>query len=239
MGGFVDSPSVASLAALARTKRVPLVEDLGSGSVGRARRLPLLDDEPAPQDSLELGAQLVCFSADKLFGGPQAGIIAGKTRLIQALKREPFFRALRCDKLILAALEATTDRYLRAAPEGESPVPVLTMLQTTVETLRGRAETILAALGKSNVSARVGVGPAGLGGGTSPQAAIPSVTIDLLPQKIPVVEIAARLRAARPPVIGYIAGGKFRVDLRTVFPSQDKDLVRALKSAWEPKPESS
>lgn len=237
MGGFVDSPSLASLAALARAKRVPFVEDLGSGAVVRDRKMRALDEEPTPRDSLKAGAQLVCFSGDKLFGGPQAGIIAGKARLVAALKREPFFRALRCDKLILAALQATTDRYLEcgSSSTSESPVPVLAMLRTSVETLRARAQAILSALGNSELTAQIGAGQAELGGGTSPQAVIPSITIDVTPGNIPVAEIAARFRAATPPVVGYVAGGKFRLDLRTIFPEQDEDLVRALKSVCEPK----
>ncbi len=113
MDGFVDSPSTESIAKLARGKRVPFVEDLGSGAMIQTETVSGLEHEPTPAEVLRNGVDLVCFSGDKLFGGPQAGIIAGKAKLIAALKREPLFRALRCDKLILAALEATVDIYLR------------------------------------------------------------------------------------------------------------------------------
>ena len=121
---------------------------------------------------------LVCFSGDKLLGGPQAGIIAGRRRMIAALKREPLFRALRCDKLILSALETTVDAYLR----GDADVPVLEMLRTTNDDLRIRAERIIAALDglpPGVLTARVGAGRAQVGGGTLPRSVVPSVTIDL------------------------------------------------------------
>src|SRR6185503_3242385 len=105
MDGFVDSPSTEDLAALARKKRVPFVEDLGSGAITQTQTVEGLEHEPTPTEVLKQGADLVCFSGDKLFGGPQAGLIVGRKRLIDALKRAPLFRALRCDKLILSALD--------------------------------------------------------------------------------------------------------------------------------------
>src|SRR5213080_5480675 len=109
MGGFVESPNTEALAKLARTKRIPFVEDLGSGAIVATEKLGEIEHEPMPDETLKSGVDLVCFSGDKLLGGPQAGIIAGKRRHVTALKREPFFRALRCDKLILSALQATVD----------------------------------------------------------------------------------------------------------------------------------
>src|SRR5580692_4761574 len=113
MDGFVDSPSTEEIALLARKKRIPFVEDLGSGAVIHTETFSGLEHEPTPAEVLRNGVNLVCFSGDKLFGGPQAGIIVGRAKLVAALKREPLFRALRCDKLILAALEATVEIYLR------------------------------------------------------------------------------------------------------------------------------
>ncbi|MDQ3623116.1 MAG: L-seryl-tRNA(Sec) selenium transferase [Verrucomicrobiota bacterium] len=232
MSGFVDSPSAAAIAGLARSKRVPFAEDLGSGAVLRDLKAAALEHEPTPRESLGAGVQLVCFSGDKLFGGPQAGIIAGQARLVSALKRAPFFRALRCDKLILAALQATTDLYLAESAHlpAAASIPVLAMLGTSNDALRARADSILAALQGLPLTARAGEGQSQLGGGTSPQSTIPSITIDVTPARMPVAELAARLRAAAPPVIGYIGGGKFKLDLRTIFPRQDEDLVRALRS---------
>jgi len=111
MGGFVDSPAPEALAALAKKKHVPFVEDLGSGAVMETQQVAGLEHEPTPAEVLRRGVNLVCFSGDKLLGGPQAGIIAGGAQLVAALKRDQFFRALRCDKLIFAALEATVSRY--------------------------------------------------------------------------------------------------------------------------------
>ncbi|MEO8350854.1 MAG: L-seryl-tRNA(Sec) selenium transferase [Chthoniobacteraceae bacterium] len=229
MGGFVASPATVELTKLARARRVPFAEDLGSGAIWRDGKFPVLADEPTPRDSLEAGAPLVCFSGDKLFGGPQAGIIAGKARLIAALKREPFFRALRCDKLILAALQATTDLHLTNTSQ-TAGVPVQAMLHESVDALRARAETIRAALNDLPISAGTGESQAQIGGGASPGSVIPSVTLDLTPKKMSLAEFAARLRAATPPVIGYIASGKLKLDLRTVFPRQDTELIRALQS---------
>ena len=233
MSGFVESPSISEIAALARRKRIPLVEDLGSGAVIPRGDIAALQNEPTPRDSLKAGVQLVCFSGDKLFGGPQAGIIAGNARFIAALKRNPFFRALRCDKLILAGLQATTDQYLAGASRNHSnnSLPIVAMLQTTNEALRARAESIIAALRESPLTMQLGAGESQLGGGTSPQSTIPSVTIDLSPAKISLLEFAARLRASVPPVIGYIAGRKLKLDLRTIFPREDEQLIRVLRSA--------
>jgi len=232
MGGFVTSPAAEELGALARKQHVPLVEDLGSGAVVPTEKLANLEHEPMPAEVLKRGVSLVCFSGDKLLGGPQAGIIAGRARLVAALKRNPFFRALRCDKLILAALQATVDAYLSAA--ASSSVPVLSMLQVPAATLRARAERIVAALAGMPAQVKVGEGSAQLGGGTLPSSVVPSVTLDLLPREGRLAGFAARLRVGHPPVIGYLGGGRFKLDLRTVFPDQDAEVVRALQAALVP-----
>jgi L-seryl-tRNA(Ser) seleniumtransferase len=224
MGGFVESPSTEALAKLARAKRIPLVEDLGSGAIVATEKLGGIEHEPTPNETLKRGVVLVCFSGDKLFGGPQAGIIAGRRRNIAALKREPFFRALRCDKLILTALQATTDLCLAG---NSSELPALALLKNPVEELRARAETLAAQIR----DAAIGEGKARVGGGSLPRAIIPSITLDLLPKKISLDDFSARLRRGSPPIVGYIAGGKFKLDLRTIFPRQDAQLVSALRSA--------
>jgi L-seryl-tRNA(Ser) seleniumtransferase len=228
MGGFVESPNTEALAKLARTKRIPFVEDLGSGAMVATERLGEIEHEPTPNETLKAGVDLVCFSGDKLFGGPQAGIIAGKRRHIAALKREPFFRALRCDKLILTALQTTVDLYL-AGKSGE--LPTLKMLEVTSDHLRLRAKDLLAQIRDLPLRVTVGEGKAQVGGGSLPRAVIPSITLNLLPEKLPLADFAARLRRGSPPVVGYIAGGKFRLDLRTIFPRQDAQLLSALRSA--------
>jgi L-seryl-tRNA(Ser) seleniumtransferase len=227
MGGFVESPSTEALAKLARTKRVPFVEDLGSGAIVATEKLGAMEHEPTPGETLEGGVDLVCFSGDKLFGGPQAGIIAGKRRHIAALKREPFFRALRCDKLILTALQATVDLYLAGE---SSKLPALAMLEVTADELRVRAEALLSQIRDLPLRSSIGEGKAQVGGGSLPRAVISSVTLDLRPDKISVEDFATKLRRGSPPVAGYIAGGKFKLDLRTIFPRQDARIVSALRS---------
>jgi L-seryl-tRNA(Ser) seleniumtransferase len=227
MGGFIESPSTEALAKLARTKRVPFVEDLGSGAIVATEKLGAMEHEPRPNETLRSGVDLVCFSADKLFGGPQAGIIAGKRRHIAALKREPFFRALRCDKLILTALQTTVDLYLAGK---SSELPVLAMLDVTNDELRVRAELLLGQIRDLPLHTAVGEGKAQIGGGSLPRSVIPSVTLDLRPKTISLENLATRLRRGSPPIVGYIAGGKFKLHLRTIFPRQDAEVVSALRS---------
>jgi L-seryl-tRNA(Ser) seleniumtransferase len=228
MGGFVESPSTEALANLARTKRIPFVEDLGSGAIVATEKLGDIEHEPTPNETLKGGVDLVCFSGDKLFGGPQAGIIAGKRRHIAALKREPFFRALRCDKLVLTAMQTAADCYLA---DKSNELPALSMLEITIGELRVRAEALLAKIRDLPLRGSIGEGKAHVGGGSLPRAVIPSVTIDLRPDKISLGDFVARIRRGSPPIVGYIAGGKFKLDLRTIFPEQDAQVVSALRSA--------
>src|SRR5436189_3183679 len=228
MGGFIESPSTDALAKLARTKRVPFVEDLGSGAIVATEKLGAMEHEPTPNETLRSGVDLVCFSGDKLLGGPQAGIIAGKRRHIAALKREPFFRALRCDQLILSALQATVDLYLA---DKSRELPALAMLEVTADQLRVRAEALLAQIRDLPLRSSIGEGKAQVGGGSLPRAVISSVTLDLRPKTISLENLATRLRRGTPPIVGYIAGGKFKLDLRTIFPRQDAGVVSALRTA--------
>ena len=227
MGGFVESPATGEISALARKKRIAFVEDLGSGAVVATEKLSGVEHEPTPAEILKSGVDLVTFSGDKLLGGPQAGIIAGSAKVIERLKREPFFRALRCDKLVLSALQATVDVYLRGQ---EHELPVIKMLSASIEQLRSRAEQISGILvAKTKLACRVGDSKSQIGGGTLPKSAVSSVTLDF---SVPDPKaFGARLRSASPPVIGYVAGRLFKIDLRTVFPEQDEVLVNALRAA--------
>ena len=226
MEGFVDSPSIAELGKLAREKRVPLIVDLGTGL------LKQLDEsserEPTPAEILKEGADLICFSGDKLFGGPQAGIIAGRQRVLDALKREPLFRALRADKLCFAALQATVDLHLT---NSFGNVPVLAMSQTSKDELRARAANIITRLRGLPERISAGRGTVKTGGGTLPRAIISSISIDVQPDNCSANEFAARMRAFTPPVIGYIANRTFKLDLRTIFPRQDDTVVDAIRAA--------
>jgi L-seryl-tRNA(Ser) seleniumtransferase len=242
MEGFVDSPLTEAISELARGKRIPFVEDLGSGAMIQTEIVPGLEHEPTPAEVLRKGVDIVCFSGDKLFGGPQAGVIAGKAKFIAALKREPLFRAFRCDKLILAALEATADCYLRhsaALPSlnaaGRTPsdhvIPLLAMLHTSNDGLQMRAEKIIAALHGLPVEATIGKGRAQIGGGALPRSIMKSTTLDIIYNGVRPQELAARLRSHTPPIIGYIERGQLKLDLRTVFADQDAEIVAALRAA--------
>ena len=171
---------------------------------------------------------MVCFSGDKLLGGPQAGIIAGKERYVRGLKKDAFFRALRCDKLVLSALQTTAEIYLQSSAEG---VPILDMLAITRKELEMRAEAIIEGLNGLPVSAKVGEGRVQIGGGTLPKSVVPSLTIDLSPSTISLEEFARRLRIGKPPVIGYVSGQRYKIDLKTVFPRQDSEVQAAIQAA--------
>jgi L-seryl-tRNA(Ser) seleniumtransferase len=230
MSGFVESASTEEIGALARKKRLPFVADLGSGAIGATEKLGIADHEPTPAEVLKSGADLVCFSGDKLFGGPQVGIIAGKKRLILALKREPLFRALRCDKLSLAALQATLDLHL---DQRTSEIPTLALLQISEDELRARAAAICDQLSERCPGLQVASSraTAKTGGGALPKSNLPSVTIDIIPKNSSLSDFSATLRAWNPPVIGYIASDRFKLDLRTIFPHQDGLVIQAISAA--------
>ncbi len=249
MGGFVESPRTEDIAEEARKKRIPFIEDLGSGATFETETISDLEHETTPAELLRAGVDLVCFSGDKLFGGPQAGIIAGKAERVAALKREPLFRALRCDKLILAAMETTTEIHLRAVQNESSrampgmrkslttssasafaSVPLVEMLRVSIDELQSRAIRMASALQGLPLTAAVGRGDAQVGGGTLPRSVIPSVTLELSHPMLKPQEMATRLREHSTPIIGYVARGKLKLDLRTIFPSQDTEVIQAIRT---------
>ncbi|MGK0187063.1 MAG: L-seryl-tRNA(Ser) seleniumtransferase [Verrucomicrobiales bacterium] len=227
MEGFVDEPSTADLVELARQHGLPVVEDLGSGAMVATESLAPLDHEPTTAEVLADAVDLVCVSGDKLFGGPQAGIIAGKKELIAKLKKNPFFRALRCDKMVLTALQESVSAYLQT----EQPdLPLISMLSTDVDVLKDRAEFILKSLG-NRPEVTSGDGIARCGGGTMPKSQIPSITIDIAPppagaHSLP--RLMKKLRDGNVPVIGYVSEDRLKLDLRTILPDQDHLLIDAL-----------
>jgi L-seryl-tRNA(Ser) seleniumtransferase len=227
MDGFVESPSTAEIAGIARKKRIPFLEDLGSGAIVATEQFGIAEHEPTPAEALKNGADLVCFSGDKLFGGPQAGIIAGKKRFVAALKREPVFRALRCDKLVFAALQATIDLHL---DQSTGTIPAIALLQVSEDELRNRAAAIVGRLEGLPLRIAIGCGTVKVGGGTLPKSTMSSVTIDIVPKNCSLADFAARLHTSNPPVIGYIANARFKLDLRTIFPQQDDLVVDAIRS---------
>lgn len=228
MEGFVESPALPALSAVAREGGLPLVVDLGSGATFDTRSLGE-EHEPTPADTLANGADLVAFSGDKLLGGPQAGILAGRAPRIAALKKEPFFRALRCDKLILAALQTTVDLLL---DDRLDEIPIRRMMRIPIDQLQTRAEKIAAELPGSALRMSISQGRSQVGGGSLPRTFIPTVTLDFESGRAD--DLATRLRLGVPPIVGYTAANRFKLDLRTIFPDQDEQLVAALRGAAVP-----
>ena len=203
------------------------MEDLGSGATFDTSGIAGLETEPTPAALLRQGCDAVCFSGDKLLGGPQAGIIVGRERVVAAVKREPLFRAFRCDRLTLAALEATVALHL----DGGAGIPVVDMLRVDTSALAARAADIVSALGGLPLSATAGIGRAVLGGGALPRSTVPSVTIDLVHRTRSAQDLVVRLRAQRIPVVGYVARGVLKLNLGTIFPRQDALLLAAIRAA--------
>jgi L-seryl-tRNA(Ser) seleniumtransferase len=224
--GFTADVSLDRLAFIAAEHGLPVLHDLGSGL------MLSLDDyglrgEPTAAKSLASGASLVLMSADKLLGGPQAGIILGSANLVAKLRRNPFARAMRVDKLTLSALEATLRLYLepeRALVE----IPVLAMLTASVSTLRDRAELIRTHLSEKGIAAQVVGSSASVGGGAFPTTEIPSVALSF---SVDVERTEVKLRAGDPAVIGHISEGRLLLDLRSVLPDEDETLSRAILAA--------
>jgi L-seryl-tRNA(Ser) seleniumtransferase len=211
--GFAERPALKELADVARRLQVPLLDDLGSGAFVD------LGDEPTAAQSLAAGADLVCFSGDKLLGGPQAGIVVGRGELVARLKRHPLHRALRIDKLSLAALEATLLLYLEPA-RALREVPVLRMLNEEAAAVRARAERLAAATG-GDVEETVGR----VGGGALPLTELPSFACAVEET------LAAPLRANEPPVLGIVRDGRLLLDCRTLTDAEADEVAAAVRQA--------
>ena len=232
--GFAERVSREDLAALARKKRVPLLEDVGSGALVDLRPYGL-PEEPLLREALAEGVPLACASGDKLLGGPQAGILAGTRRLVDACRSNPMARALRLDKLSIAALEATLRLYRDPEALG-SAVPTLRMVAEPAAAVRARARRVLAALGADRAGrARAEVVPctAEVGGGAMPLARIPSYAVALTAPRGTIGELARALRMGAEPVLGRIESGRLLLDLRTVDRREVPRLVAALHHALD------
>ena len=211
--GFTEQPPLADLARLAGRHDLTLVDDLGSGVLREVH------DEPSARSSLAAGAHLVCFSGDKLLGGPQAGIVCGRAELVDRLRRHPLQRALRADKLTLAALEATLALY-RDPERALAEIPVLRMLTEPSGVVRARAER-LAALTAGAVESTI----ARAGGGALPLAEVESFACALEP------ELAEALRLGEPPVVGIVRDGRLLLDCRTLTEAEIDDVAAAVATA--------
>lgn len=231
LGGFTAEPTILELSALAREHDLPLIEDLGSGAVMATDELAPIDHEPTPQEALRNGIDLITFSGDKLLGGPQAGIIAGRADLVARVKAEPFFRAVRCDKLILTVLQECIDDYLRSKGEETPDIPVLNFLSMPLENLRARAEAMVAQLADLPAEISIVETTSQTGGGTMPKAEFPSIALQITPREMGLEKLAGRLRAGDPAVVGYLQEDRFHLNVRTVFPDQDARLTRAIREA--------
>ena len=230
--GFTDKPSLEELVALSRRVSIPLVEDLGSGCLVDLAEHGIT--EPTVRQSIEAGVGIVTFSGDKLLGGPQAGIIAGEKDLIARVRRHPLFRALRVDKLTIAALEATLGAYLRAAWD---EIPVMRMIRMSPQELKRRAENFIRELRPElpldEVEIEVADGASLAGGGSTPTQSLPSKVIRIASARYSAAKLEQRLRRAPTGifVIARVEEDRLVLDLRTVFPEQESLLVKTLAAA--------
>lgn len=231
MLGFTQRPELSQLVELSRATKVPLVEDIGSGCLINLKAYGIRD-EPLVHESLASGVDLICFSGDKLLGGPQAGIIAGSRALVESIRKNPLMRTYRVEKLIYGALEATLGSYRigRAAEE----IPVVRMIAMTRQELKNRSQRFIrrlrAALPNS-VHVHLSEGSSLVGGGSCPEYALPTTLVVLESSRISPNTIESRLRSQDPPIILRLEEDKALIDLRTVFPEQESALVEGLRNA--------
>jgi len=229
--GFTEQPALDELVALARRRNLPLMEDLGSGALIDLRSIGI-SGEPGVLDSLRAGVEIVTYSGDKLLGGPQAGLISGRADLVARMRSNSLFRALRVDKLTYAALEATLLAYVK---RDHDAVPVLRMMRLPKDEIAGRAGKIVSEVkAAQEKSARLKLelidGESVIGGGAAPSAVLPTRLIAITHADLSADELSARLRGSDPPIIARVEEGRVLVDLRTVFPDQDANLVAGLAS---------
>jgi L-seryl-tRNA(Ser) seleniumtransferase len=230
--GFTDKPSLEELVALSQRSGLPLVEDLGSGCLVDLSEFGV--SEPTVKESIDAGVSVVMFSGDKLLGGPQAGIIAGKKELIARVRRYPLFRALRVDKLTIAALEATLGAYLRVAWD---EIPTMRMIRMTQQELKRRAENFIRELRPElpldEVEIEIADGSSLAGGGSTPSQSLPTKIIRIASARYSATKLEQRLRRAPAgvSVIARVEDERLVLDLRTVFPEQESLLVKTLAAA--------
>jgi L-seryl-tRNA(Ser) seleniumtransferase len=229
--GFTADVETTALVALARQRNLPVLEDLGSGALVDLSTYGLRR-EPLAADAIRAGVDVVTFSGDKLLGGPQAGILIGRGEILARLRRNPLARAVRIDKLCLAALEATL-RLLREPERARHEIPILRMLSLSAEVIGARAEALAAALRAAvpDGDCRIEDGASEVGGGALPLQSVPTRVLVLRSKRASVSTLEARLRTGTPPVLVRVQDDRVRLDLRTVAPDEEPGLLAALTSA--------
>lgn len=227
--GFTEQPSLEEVVKLARKRKLPVLEDLGSGAMFDLRAIGV-SDEPGVAGSLRAGVDVLTYSGDKLLGGPQAGLLSGAKEVIGRIRANPLFRALRVDKLTYAALQATLLAYLR---QDHNAIPALRMMRLPPGEVGQRAERLAEDLRLRAPQLWVALvqGASIIGGGAAPGAALPTVLLAITAEGLSADALAARLRASDPPVIARVEEGRVLIDLRTVFPEQDATVADALVRA--------
>jgi L-seryl-tRNA(Ser) seleniumtransferase len=222
--GFTEQASTAELVALARTRGLPLMEDLGSGALVDLQNFGI-SGEPSVLDSLRAGVDIVTYSGDKLLGGPQAGLISGRADLVARMRANSLFRALRVDKLTYAALEATLLAYVK---RDHDSIPTLKTMRLTKEEIGHRAEGLASQLHSTKLATEVIDGESVIGGGAAPSSVLPTRLLALSCEGLSADELSALLRAFDPPIIARVEQGRVLLDLRTVFVDQDSMIATAL-----------
>ena len=225
--GFTARPSLEEVVELAQRHNLTSMEDLGSGCLVDLSPQGIRD-EPTATASLKTGVDVITFSGDKLLGGPQAGIVAGKREPLERIRKNPLFRALRVDKLTIAALEATISLYLQGKLQA---IPALRMIQLSREAIRERAARLAEKLSaRTQISARVQDGDSVIGGGSTPAQSLPTALLAVTHSRHSAQELEGLLRQNSPPIIARVEQDTLLLDLRTVFEDQDEELLLALES---------
>ena len=222
--GFTEQPTLDELVALARKRNIPLMEDQGSGALVDLHSFGIAG-EPSVLDSLQAGVDIVSYSGDKLLGGPQAGILSGRSDLIARMRSNSLFRALRVDKLTYAALEATLMAYIK---RDHASIPALSMMRLSKQEIGERTEAIARRLSSSQLRIEIIDGESVIGGGAAPSAVLLTRLLAIASEGMSADQLAERLRSSNPPIIARVEEGRVLVDLRTVFPEQDELIANAL-----------
>jgi L-seryl-tRNA(Ser) seleniumtransferase len=227
--GFTEQPSVQDLANLARKHNLPLMEDLGSGALLDLRWFGI-NGESGVLDSLRLGVDVVSYSGDKLLGGPQAGMLSGRSDLIDHMRSNSLFRALRVDKLTYAALEATLLAYVK---HDYDSIPAVKMMSLSKQEIGARAEAMAGKVKSVKLEVEVIDGESVIGGGAAPSAVLPTRLLAIKCPNTSADDLARNLRLSDPPIVARVEDGRVLLDLRTVFPAQDKVLISILQRVGE------